>query len=98
MVTLAVALVIFVAYAAGRVHEWYRHSYEREQAYRDGYDRASHSLFQVATRSASGQNPDHVYVRSGSAGPARSTGSGRLTSASRRQERDLTRIDPAGAA
>ena len=43
-ITLAVAGVIMTAYAAGRVHEWYRHVHEREQAFRDGYNQASHSL------------------------------------------------------
>ncbi|RZU50166.1 hypothetical protein EV385_1931 [Krasilnikovia cinnamomea] len=52
-VALSVVLVILTAYAAGRVHEWYRHSREREAAYRDGYDEASHSLFRLATRTGS---------------------------------------------
>lgn len=51
-VALAVAFVVFLSYAAGRVHQWYRHSLEREDAYRDGYDEASHSLFRLATRTA----------------------------------------------
>ena len=49
-IAFSVALVIFVSYASGRVHEWYRHSREREQAFREGYNQASHSLFRIATR------------------------------------------------
>ncbi|GAB1694377.1 hypothetical protein [Krasilnikovia sp. M28-CT-15] len=49
-VALAVAFVIFSAYAAGRVHQWYRQGFERETAYREGYDQASHTLFHLATR------------------------------------------------
>ena len=49
-VTLAVAMGIFSAYAAGRVHQWYRHSFEREAAYRDGYNQASEALFHLAIR------------------------------------------------
>jgi hypothetical protein len=49
-VMLAVAIVIFTAYAAGRVHQWYRHSFEREVAFREGYNQASHALFHLAVR------------------------------------------------
>jgi hypothetical protein len=49
-VALAVALVILTAYAAGRVHQWYRHGFERDVAYRDGYNQASRTLFHLAIR------------------------------------------------
>ncbi|GAB1643017.1 hypothetical protein [Krasilnikovia sp. MM14-A1259] len=49
-VALAVAFVILTAYAAGRVHQWHRQGFEREVAYRQGYDQASHTLFHLATR------------------------------------------------
>jgi hypothetical protein len=52
-VAVAVAVVIVTAYAAGRIHQWYRHGLEREVAYREGYDEASHALFHLATRSGS---------------------------------------------
>jgi hypothetical protein len=54
-VILAVAIVIFTAYAAGRVHQWYRHGFEREEAFREGYNQASHSLFHLATRNLPGK-------------------------------------------
>jgi hypothetical protein len=64
-VALAVAIVIFTAYAAGRVHQWYRHGFEREVAYREGYNEASHALFHLAIRTLPGtSSPD------GSASPA----------------------------
>jgi hypothetical protein len=50
-IAFAVVFVVCLSYVAGRVHQWYRHSMEREVAYRDGYDEASHSLFRLATRS-----------------------------------------------
>jgi hypothetical protein len=53
-VMFAVAIVIFTAYAAGRVHQWYRHGFEREEAFREGYNQASHALFHLATRNISG--------------------------------------------
>lgn len=48
---LSVATVIFTSYAAGRVHQWYRQGYDRDIAFREGYNQASHSLFQLAVRS-----------------------------------------------
>jgi hypothetical protein len=54
-VILAVAIVIFTAYAAGRVHQWYRHGFEREEAFREGYNQASHALFHLATRNMPGK-------------------------------------------
>lgn len=53
-VALAVGIVIFTAYAAGRVHQWYRHGFEREVAYREGYNEASHALFHLAIRTLPG--------------------------------------------
>ena len=55
-VALAVAIVIFTAYAAGRVHQWYRHGFEREVAYREGYNEASHALFHLAIRTLPGKS------------------------------------------
>jgi len=46
---LAFALIVASAYVSGRIHQWYRNVLEREQAYREGYDQASHSLFDMAT-------------------------------------------------
>ncbi|GAA2526462.1 hypothetical protein GCM10010435_16960 [Winogradskya consettensis] len=47
---LSVVMVIFTSYVAGRVHQWYRHGFERDVAYREGYDQASQTLFQLAVR------------------------------------------------
>ncbi len=54
-VMFAVAIVIFTAYVAGRVHQWYRHGFEREEAFREGYNQASRALFHLATRNVSGK-------------------------------------------
>ncbi|GGQ40476.1 hypothetical protein [Couchioplanes azureus] len=48
---LSVAMVILTAYVSGRVHQWYRHGFDRDVAYREGYNQASHTLFQLAVRS-----------------------------------------------
>lgn len=47
---LSVAMVIFTSYVAGRVHQWYRHGFDRDVAFREGYNQASHTLFQLAVR------------------------------------------------
>ena len=47
---LSVVMVVFTSYVAGRVHQWYRHGFERDAAYREGYNQASHTLFQLAVR------------------------------------------------
>ena len=63
---MAVLLVAFVAstgYAAGRIHQWYRTSLERDQAYRDGYDTATRSLFSLAARLVRPRRSDKPAVR-----------------------------------
>jgi hypothetical protein len=64
-VMFAVAIVIFTAYAAGRVHQWYRHGFEREEAFREGYNQASHALFHLATRNLKGGHADGPRPRHG---------------------------------
>ncbi|MFI7544366.1 hypothetical protein [Actinoplanes sp. NPDC049599] len=49
-IALAVIFVIVTAYAGGRVHQWYRHTFERDLAYREGYNQASRTLFHLAVR------------------------------------------------
>jgi len=50
LASLALALAVAGAYAGGRLHQWYRHALERHEAWRDGYDRASGTLFKHAAR------------------------------------------------
>ncbi|GAA2548175.1 hypothetical protein GCM10010435_16970 [Winogradskya consettensis] len=52
----ALAFVIASGYAAGRIHQWYKQGLDRDRAYRTGYDRASHSMFDMAIRKRR-QNP-----------------------------------------
>ena len=46
----ALAFVIATGYASGRIHQWYKHGVERDQAYRNGYNLASNSMFDLALR------------------------------------------------
>lgn len=49
---IIVYLVISVlcAYSVGRIHEWYKHSMDRDRSFREGYDHAYHALFPLAAR------------------------------------------------
>jgi hypothetical protein len=49
-IALAVIFLIAFAYSAGRLHQWYRRTFERETAYREGYNQASLTLFPLAVR------------------------------------------------
>ena len=50
IVVLFALLVACTAYASGRLHQWYRTGQERDEAYRDGYDTATRSVFTLAAR------------------------------------------------
>ena len=47
-ILLALAFVIASGYAAGRIHQWYKHGLERDDAFRNGYNEASRSMFDMA--------------------------------------------------
>jgi hypothetical protein len=47
---LLAAFLTCTGYAAGRLHQWYRIGQERDEAYRDGYDTATRSVFSMAAR------------------------------------------------
>lgn len=47
---LATVLLVLLCYIAGRVHQFFKQTQEREDAYRDGYNTATKSLFSLATR------------------------------------------------
>jgi hypothetical protein len=53
----AVLMLVGLTYAAGRVHQFFKQTNEREQAFRDGYNTATRSLFALATRTARGLPP-----------------------------------------
>lgn len=55
IVILAVLLAAFLAcvgYAAGRIHQRRQYGPERDQAYQEGYDSATRSVFSMAARVA----------------------------------------------
>jgi hypothetical protein len=66
-IALAVIFVIGIAYSAGRVHQWYRHTFERDVAYREGYNQASRTLFHLAVRNLPGKGPGPAPADPGAA-------------------------------
>lgn len=47
---LLALFLVSTGYAAGRLHQWYRMGTDRDEAYRDGYDTATRSVFSMAVR------------------------------------------------
>lgn len=52
--TIAVFMLMAASYVAGRVHQFFKQTNERERAFRDGYNTATRSLFALATRVSKG--------------------------------------------
>lgn len=50
LITLVAVFAACTGYAAGRLHQWYRTGLDRDEAYRDGYDTATRSVFSMAAR------------------------------------------------
>ncbi len=92
-------LLIFTTsagYAAGRVHQWYRHALERDEAWRDGYDQASGTLFKVATRVARRRHGEHTGDIPPARAAAGSTAAGRVGRHSFDLRHEITRRLPRG--
>ncbi|MEV6850610.1 hypothetical protein [Actinoplanes sp. NPDC051411] len=49
IIAYVLASVLF-AYGGGRVHQWYKHSMDRDRSFREGYSHGYHALFAVAAR------------------------------------------------
>ncbi|WP_067508248.1 hypothetical protein [Actinoplanes sp. TFC3] len=62
----ALAFVIASGYAAGRIHQWYKQGIDRDEAYRNGYDRASHSMFDMALSKRPGTPSPSAETATGS--------------------------------
>ena len=52
--TSAVLLMGLLCYIGGRMHQFYRTTFERDTAYREGYNTATKALFSLAARTAQG--------------------------------------------
>jgi hypothetical protein len=69
-ILLALAFVVASGYASGRIHQWYKHGLERDHAYREGYDQASQSMFDMVTRSGPRRAAGEVPFPARAARPA----------------------------
>jgi hypothetical protein len=48
-----IAYIVFsvlCAYGGGRIHQWYKHSMDRDRSFRDGYNHGYRTLFPLAAR------------------------------------------------
>lgn len=69
-IAFGIVLLMSIMYACGRVHQRYRQTIDRDEAFRDGYDRATTSLFSLATRTSKATNDAQAVVRPISAAPS----------------------------
>jgi hypothetical protein len=60
---LLAAFLACTGYAAGRLHQWYRTGQDRDEAYRDGYDTATRSVFSMAARIIGPRRAERPAVR-----------------------------------
>lgn len=67
LLTLLAAFVACTGYAGGRLHQWYRMGRDRDDAYRDGYDTATRSVFSMAARVISPRRADRAAIRASAA-------------------------------
>ncbi|GIF24122.1 hypothetical protein BJ973_007605 [Actinoplanes tereljensis] len=47
-----ILVMMLCAYGGGRVHQWYKHTMDRDQSFRDGYNHGYRALFALAARRA----------------------------------------------
>ena len=63
VLTLLAAFIASTGYAGGRLHQWYRMGRDRDEAYRDGYDTATRSVFSLAARVITPRRADRPTIR-----------------------------------
>jgi hypothetical protein len=66
---LLAAFLTCTGYAAGRLHQWHRTGQERDEAYRDGYDTATRSVFSMAARIIGPRRSERATIRASAAVP-----------------------------
>jgi hypothetical protein len=67
LILLLAAFLACTGYAGGRLHQWYRMGQDRDEAYRDGYDTATRSVFSLAARIISPRRADRSAIRASAA-------------------------------
>jgi hypothetical protein len=67
ILTLLAAFIACTGYAGGRLHQWYRMGRDRDDAFRDGYDTATHSVFSLAARVLNPRRADRSESRTSAA-------------------------------
>jgi hypothetical protein len=86
LISLLIAFLACAGYAGGRLHQWYRTGHDRDEAYRDGYDTATRSVFSMAARiivpKRSGSTPASTPDSADGTAPAAPTTSRRFRTGS----------------
>ena len=77
---LLAAFLTCTGYAAGRLHQWYRTGQERDEAYRDGYDTATRSVFSMAARIIGPRRTERAAIRASAAVPPVAPGDAQVLS------------------
>jgi hypothetical protein len=67
ILTLLALFLASTGYAGGRLHQWYRMGHDRDEAFRDGYDTATRSVFTLAARAISPRRADRSDIRASAA-------------------------------
>jgi hypothetical protein len=67
LLILLAAFIGCTGYAGGRLHQWYRMGRDRDEAYRDGYDTATRSVFSLAARVISPRRAERAAIRASAA-------------------------------
>src|ERR1700759_2012117 len=57
ILTLIALVVAVTGYAGGRLHQWWRTGRDRDEAYREGYDTATRSVFSLPARAIGPRGP-----------------------------------------
>jgi hypothetical protein len=63
LISLLAVFVACTGYAVGRLHQRYRTGRVRDEAYRDGYDTATRSVFSLAARVIGPRRPERAAIR-----------------------------------
>ncbi|WP_250035973.1 hypothetical protein [Paractinoplanes maris] len=64
-----VIVSVICAYGAGRIHQWYMHSMDRDRAFREGYNHGFHTLFPLAARGSRPEAPSRRSRANSQTGP-----------------------------
>ncbi|WP_067503921.1 hypothetical protein [Actinoplanes sp. TFC3] len=90
LIALLAAFTACAGYVAGRLHQWYVVGVDRDEAYQDGFDKGTRSVFSTAARMIAPRRPVRATARVVAAAEPASVSSSSPSS--------LSEVDSAGSA